>query len=222
MREGSIFELIDSIDNFKDLSREILDSIDAFIFIFDMDTALPIWINKYFERKLNYTNNDLKQFTPADFMNLFHPRSLERFTKRVQNYDSEREGTKTVYQLRSKEGKWVYMLLSSRVYERTVDGRIKLLLGYATEISRDELDANLRQIDEIEQKRPNESLINCLSRRELDVIRFIAKGFTDKEIAEKLHISIHTTKTHRKRIISKLGLRNSAVLIKFAVENGLV
>ncbi|MBA7545868.1 hypothetical protein ES705_38246 [subsurface metagenome] len=73
----------------------------------------------------------------------------------------------------------------------------------------------------LKQKCDNLPLISSLSRRELDIIRFISKGFTDKEIAIKLHISIHTTKTHRKRIIQKLKVKNTASLVKFAVENGL-
>lgn len=49
--------------------------------------------------------------------------------------------------------------------------------------------------------------------REIDVIRLISTGMTDKEIGEKLKVSIHTAKTHRKRILKKLGLRNTAALV---------
>ncbi len=54
-----------------------------------------------------------------------------------------------------------------------------------------------------------------LSAREIEIIKLIAEGLTNNEISEKLFISIHTTKTHRKNILKKLGFKfkNSAELI---------
>jgi len=74
---------------------------------------------------------------------------------------------------------------------------------------------------ELEDTPADNPLIGKLSKRELDVIRLITLGNTDNEIALDLNISSHTAKTHRKRIISKLGLKNTAALVKFAVENDL-
>nr|MBI1231229.1 response regulator [Cytophagales bacterium] len=60
-----------------------------------------------------------------------------------------------------------------------------------------------------------------LSKREFEILRFIAKGKTNKEIAEFLHLSVHTVETHRKHIHSKLNVSTSAELIKKAIDMGL-
>ena len=61
-----------------------------------------------------------------------------------------------------------------------------------------------------------------LSERELDVLRLVAEEMTTKEIAEKLFISDNTVETHRKNLISKLGVRNSVGLVKYAIAEGLL
>ena len=61
-----------------------------------------------------------------------------------------------------------------------------------------------------------------LSKREIEIIREIAKGLTTKQIAEKLFISYYTIETHRKNILSKLQLTNTAEVILYASQSGLL
>ncbi|HPR33555.1 MAG TPA: LuxR C-terminal-related transcriptional regulator [Prolixibacteraceae bacterium] len=61
-----------------------------------------------------------------------------------------------------------------------------------------------------------------LSERETEVLAFIAKGLSNKEIAEKLFISIHTVNTHRKNIVHKTGIRSQAGLTIYALSNNIV
>lgn len=67
---------------------------------------------------------------------------------------------------------------------------------------------------------------NCngvsLSKRELEVIRLIAEGFTNPQISEKLFVSPHTVTTHRRNILQKLGANNTAAVVMYAVQSGLV
>lgn len=67
-------------------------------------------------------------------------------------------------------------------------------------------------------KEPHESL----SEREKEIISLVAKGFSNKEIGERLFISSHTVATHRRNINAKLGIHSPAALAIFAVINGLV
>jgi len=64
--------------------------------------------------------------------------------------------------------------------------------------------------------------VECLSDRELQVLCLLAKGYTNQEIAEYLHLSVKTINTYRARVLEKLNLRNNAELTLFAVRNGLV
>ena len=61
-----------------------------------------------------------------------------------------------------------------------------------------------------------------LSKRELQVIRLIAEGFTNPQISEKLFVSPHTITTHRRNILQKLGVNNTASVVLYAVQAGLV
>jgi DNA-binding NarL/FixJ family response regulator len=61
-----------------------------------------------------------------------------------------------------------------------------------------------------------------LSLREQEIITLIAEGFTNTQIAEKLFLSAHTVSTHRKNIMAKLGVKNTAAIVLYAVKNHLV
>jgi DNA-binding NarL/FixJ family response regulator len=62
----------------------------------------------------------------------------------------------------------------------------------------------------------------AVTEREIDIIRGIAEGLSNKLIADKLKLSTHTVNTHRKNIMSKLGVNNTAGVVMFAVKNQLL
>jgi len=61
-----------------------------------------------------------------------------------------------------------------------------------------------------------------ISEREIEIITLIAEGYTNVEIAEKLFLSPHTVNTHRKNILQKLGVNNTAAIVMYAVKTQLV
>ncbi|CAN5733287.1 response regulator transcription factor [soil metagenome] len=73
---------------------------------------------------------------------------------------------------------------------------------------------------------PTAESVSCeglrISDREGEIIRLVAEGFTNKEIADKLFLSAHTVTTHRKNIMAKLGVNNTAGLVLFAIRNNIV
>lgn len=60
------------------------------------------------------------------------------------------------------------------------------------------------------------------SERELEVLRLLAQGYTNREIAEALHISEHTARTYRQRLMSKLGLHSRRELVRYALERDIL
>jgi DNA-binding NarL/FixJ family response regulator len=62
----------------------------------------------------------------------------------------------------------------------------------------------------------------AVTDREIDIIRGIAEGLSNKLIADKLKLSTHTVNTHRKNIMAKLGVNNTAGVVMFAVKNQLL
>lgn len=61
-----------------------------------------------------------------------------------------------------------------------------------------------------------------LSRREKEVLQLIVTEFTTQEIADKLFISVKTVETHRRNLLTKLNARNTAGLVRIAIEKGLI
>jgi DNA-binding NarL/FixJ family response regulator len=65
-------------------------------------------------------------------------------------------------------------------------------------------------------------LLHVLTPRELEVLKLVAGGHTNQEIAEQLGISIKTVQAHRANVMEKLGLRDITHLVRFAIRTGLL
>jgi len=61
-----------------------------------------------------------------------------------------------------------------------------------------------------------------LSPRELEVLRLVAQGHTNRQVAETLHLSVRTVESHRANLMNKLGLSSPAQLVRYAIEHGLL
>ncbi|MDR7433532.1 MAG: response regulator transcription factor [Armatimonadota bacterium] len=61
-----------------------------------------------------------------------------------------------------------------------------------------------------------------LTQREREILKLIAEGYTNQEIAQKLYISVKTVQTHRAHILEKLGLHDRTELVRYAIRKGLI
>jgi len=66
------------------------------------------------------------------------------------------------------------------------------------------------------------SIVDELTQREREVLKLIAEGYRNREIADLLFISVKTVEKHRGSLMKKLGLHNSAALTAFAMEKGII
>ena len=73
----------------------------------------------------------------------------------------------------------------------------------------------------VHASQPVAALASALSIREREVLQLLAEGCTSKEIGNQLYVAITTVETHRRQIMSKLGLRTIAELTKYAIREGL-
>ena len=73
-----------------------------------------------------------------------------------------------------------------------------------------------------EYQKSSVSKLPELSRREKEILGFIAEGYTNPQIAEKLFLSSFTVDSHRKNLLAKLEVKNTATLIRLAVERKLI
>ena len=92
---------------------------------------------------------------------------------------------------------------------------VVLLLEDAT---RKELAAEARRA----RRDDGAASVTPLTGREVDVLRMIALGFTNRETAEALYLSVRTIESHRAGVQRKLGTSNRAELVRYAIDQGLV
>lgn len=69
---------------------------------------------------------------------------------------------------------------------------------------------------------PRDSQVEMLSSRELDILRLWGDGLTNKEIADKLFISIRTVESHKTHIMNKLNLKTFVDLLKYSIKNNII
>lgn len=72
------------------------------------------------------------------------------------------------------------------------------------------------------ERHPEPAADSPLTPREREILALIAQGLTNREIAERLTLSVNTVKTHRLHIYQKLDLHNRAALIQYAIRHGLL
>ncbi len=94
------------------------------------------------------------------------------------------------------------------------EGGVYLPPKLAGMVLRDYIDGGL--------KREVEPLRELLTPREEEVLRMIAQGLTNQEIAEHFFLGLNTVKTHRLHVYQKLGLHTRAELVAYALKRGLL
>lgn len=130
------------------------------------------------------------------------------------------------YRIKNKDGEYIRIERKQSNLINDVNNYMVFALAIFTNIS------NINKSDEIKLywTGPDTNLIdfsektilgsrNNVSPREKEIIRLIAKGNSSKEIAKMLNITTNTVDTHRRKILRKLGLKNSTELVLFAFEN---
>ena len=116
-----------------------------------------------------------------------------------------------------KAGATGYLLKSGAIEE--VRQAIRLVVGGASYISPEISD---HVVSAILQEDEMDVALSGLTRREREVLRLVAEGFSSRQIAEELQISTKTVETHRARMMSKLGIHKSSKLVRFAIEAGVL
>tara|TARA_R110002049_G_scaffold278391_6_gene457178 strand:+ start:4077 stop:4697 length:621 start_codon:yes stop_codon:yes gene_type:complete len=148
--------------------------------------------------------------------------------------------TDTVLKLREKSKNQKLLVISStantsdvlRVLEKGVEGYLTRecdedeIIHAIFAIAKGEKFYCNKVMDIILNKQYNPDEDNCepttLTQRESEITALIAKGMTNKAVAEQLHLSPHTVHTHRKNILRKLGINSVTELTLYAINVGLI
>ncbi len=77
-------------------------------------------------------------------------------------------------------------------------------------------------VADVLKKKTSENQLPVLTKREKEILELIAEGLTNQEIADKLFLNVMTIGSHRKNMLTKFKVKNTAALIKIAVSNQLI
>jgi two-component system nitrate/nitrite response regulator NarL len=114
------------------------------------------------------------------------------------------------------------VLHKSADVDEIMDTTRRLAAG-ETLISPEELVEMLRLAGQSrEEEREARASIEQLTRREMEVLKALGEGLSNKEIAEKLHMSVDTERTHMMNILNKLGVHSRLQALLFAARHGLI
>lgn len=130
--------------------------------------------------------------------------TLVKITDKINGKYYNVNGKSLPFRIRHKDGRWIKLMIHIKCIKNVSDKNINLLIGF---IEKKFAINSLSFIDDFK-----------ITSREKEVLEYLAGGNSAKKIASKLFISESTVITHRKHLIQKLKVKNSAELIKKSFE----
>ena len=136
----------------------------------------------------------------------------------LSNYDDH---TYAGNMLKAGARGYVTKNLSAKGLVEAIDTVLKGKVYFSLRLANELIEHRILGKSSIELNADNPSL-SRLSKREVEIIKLICDQLTNEEISKMLFLSKRTIDNHRQNILNKLGMSNTAGLVRFAVENGLV
>lgn len=208
-----------SIDHsvFKDSLDLVSSTLNAVVHLNRPDDLGITYVNrKYLEN--HEINLEYLQEYGAEFLNqIISPQTVKRVFPLIFNYLSDGDFTRNLNVIQE------YKIRSGSAYSNhfssiNFNGEINQFV--CVDFSLDELESGCKKfkkiIDVSREKENKYPLYKSLTKREIEVLKLVANGYSNRLIGEFLYISSHTVRTHRNNIYRKLGLKNIRDAIYFA------
>lgn len=222
-----------------DKIRPTLENLDRIgksaISVFDMNRKTHVYISPSYRERLGLP--DHKHEGVEGFDRLMHPDDLliameagYYFLKLAMNTkDAQLKDFKLVndYRIETPENEWLRMTEEHQILETDPQGNIWLALSIIDVSSNQNVNEPMssrlvnHKTGEIISFAEVTSLFE-LTNREKEVLHLISTGNVSKQIADRLHISVHTVNTHRQNIIEKMDVTNTAEAIQLASRMGIL
>lgn len=237
------FELSDADYNQLESKFALLDRLaeveNSSVTVLDLYKHKFVYLRAKYADSMGYDISKAMSQGPSYFYSLIHPddipfildtnRKVYEFTKSLPI--NEKKDYKVIqnFRVRNAKNKYVNFIMQVLPLELDRKGNVWLILM---------LDDLLPSKTIFE--RASRSLINirngkqylfnsdiddnkpALSKREIEVLELVSKGFVSKEIADKLYISVNTVNNHRQKILEKINANNSTEAINYAKNLGLL
>jgi DNA-binding CsgD family transcriptional regulator len=239
------FETI--LSDYYDLLKEnpalnvILNASSSLTVIMDMRTSAYVYVSNNSLNILGYPAEEIKEKGLKFALSQIHPEDISIYlnvTKNIWEFllsipSSQRKQYKTSvdFRIRNKSGAYIRVIQQNTALKTDTLGNITLLLMMITDISHlkksNEMTAAIisTENDGYLVWNASDTLLKsqvAFSKREREIIRLLAEGFSTRQIAEKLSLSEYTVNTHRRNMLEKTKLQNARALVKFAMSHGMI
>lgn len=208
--------------------------------ILDIRTQSFVLISNNIQNLLGYSASSFRKYGLVFLNELLHPDDKKTIWQRtidlwkvvqsLPNHQKSNYAFNRKYRLRRANGTYINLLEQNSVLQTDSQGNITHILSVFSDIT--DLVKNDGGTNTINTNRsqnmslkPNSEGLRPdtkLSKRERQIIRLVAEGYSSKIIADQLFISFHTVNTHRRNIIEKTHTRNTSDLVQFAINNRII
>jgi DNA-binding NarL/FixJ family response regulator len=199
-------------------------SFDTAYFIMDASNLNVVWASKKSIEILNLPPVVLENYTFLEhIVKNTHPDDVSKIETYLDLAKQEKDFTfSEILSLKHSDGSWRDIFMNIVVGTKYPNNFPEQLFGCIVDLT-DQLNNRHNDTgDSISSQSKDElELISTLTKREVEILKLIVRGFTDKEIGIELNISYYTADTHRKNIINKLQVKNTACLAYTAGKLGI-
>lgn len=192
------------------------------MFRFDLQSKCLVWVSENVRDILGYDPDIIRHWTRRDIKEAIHPAD-ECVFKHYLTFllGIESAPFRSLIRIRDHSGKYMCFAGSSASLKEACVGRRHEVTGVLLHIEDMRFALQLKTSNSDNHLTEKPSVLDSLTRRELEVLSYFARGYHCREISEKLNLSFHTVDTYRKTLLRKLKMRNIAAMTAFAGECGL-
>jgi PAS domain S-box-containing protein len=208
--------------------KKVLNAIPCIINVNQVDDLdeptgnFNLWANQRLYDYTGFSSEEIDKMGFDFFKKTMHPEDIQLITESMQKFEDDGNSVHGgIMRLRPKDGDFHWFIGNMGVMEMKNGKPWRVIVAVQNLEEMNDTRTQILQLIRENLRLKNKLLINSLSVREKQLVRLIAKSYTDKEIALELNISPATVKTHRHNIIQKLSLKNKVGIAQFATENGL-
>lgn len=208
--------------------QSIANELPSALIIHEVETLQIVYMNSVGLNILGTTLDELKAMGPETYhLKYFNTEDSDEYVPKILHLIKSRTHDQVSYfqQARSSEHEeWQLFVSNTKVFARNEAGDATHILTLASmldPVHHITTKVN-RLMDDISFLRKNNLLFLTLTRREKEILKYIAMGMSSTEIGAKLFIAPATAETHRKNIKNKLRLKNNYDAVRFAQAYNLV
>lgn len=212
----------------------VLDMGNQFFYLFNLKDSANFYVSPNIQRVLGYSPAEVNL---VKIYNLIHPDDFEQvldLTRRMIEIGYKRIPPKPLhdvfscdYRMQNASGKYLKVSRSIALFDHNPQTDESIIIGTLTDISHLRVGDSIHFTYTGQKEQEIIELLRSVYRvdftpREVEILHYISKGYSSKEIAHQLHISFFTVNTHRRNMLQKIKGRNVADLINYAMEQGII